>query len=125
MDKDLHAGIDPTDGGETSAAMEPMLIAEGSPHRGPLTDLAVELAAASAGLRRSLPEGVRAALADLVRSMNCYYSNLIEGHETHPVDIERALREDLSGDRGKRDLQLEARAHVQVQRWIDGGALAG
>ena len=30
------------------------------------------------------------ALADLVRAMNCYYSNLIEGHDTHPVDIERA-----------------------------------
>ncbi|MDE0540159.1 MAG: hypothetical protein OXH94_15705 [Rhodospirillales bacterium] len=34
---------------------------------------------------------VRTALADPVRSMNCYYSNLIEGHDTHPVDIERAL----------------------------------
>ena len=22
--------------------------------------------------------------------MNCYYSNLIEGHDTHPIDIERA-----------------------------------
>jgi len=36
------------------------------------------LAARSAGFRRSLPEGILAALADLVRSMNCYYSNLIE-----------------------------------------------
>jgi len=28
--------------------------------------------------------------------MNCYYSNLIEGHDTHPVDIERALKNDYS-----------------------------
>ncbi len=105
--------------------MEPAAISERSPHRGPLTDLAVELAARSAGFRRSLPEGVRSALADLVRSMNCYYSNLIEGHDTHPVDIERALRNDYSADRRKRDLQLEAKAHIEVQRWIDGGALTG
>ncbi|HEX9244032.1 MAG TPA: Fic family protein [Anaeromyxobacter sp.] len=112
-----------TDRGESLAMMEPMLIGEGSRHRGALTDLAVDLAARSAGFRRSLPEGVRTALADLVRSMNCYYSNLIEGHDTHPVDIERALRNDYSADRRKRDLQLEAKAHVEVQKWIDKGGL--
>lgn len=112
------------DRGEPLAMMEPALIAEGSRHRGPLTDLAVDLAARSAGFRRSLPEGIRSALADLVRAMNCYYSNLIEGHDTHPVDIERALRGDYSADRHKRDLQLEAKAHIAVQRWIDAGGLS-
>jgi len=57
--------------------------------------------------------------------MNCYYSNLIEGHDTHPVDIERALKNDYSQDAGKRDLQLEAKAHIIVQKWIDGGGLNG
>jgi Fic family protein len=57
--------------------------------------------------------------------MNCYYSNLIEGHDTHPVDIERALKNDYSKDAKKRDLQLEAQAHIAVQRWIDGGGLNG
>ena len=122
MDADTVAA---TDRGESLAMMEPMLIGEGSRHRGVLTDLAVDLAARSAGFRRSLPEGVRTALADLVRSMNCYYSNLIEGHDTHPVDIERALRDDYSADRRKRELQLEAKAHVEVQRWIDRGELKG
>jgi Fic family protein len=65
------------------------------------------------------------ALADLVRSMNCYYSNLIEGHDTHPIDIERALRQDYSAEPEKRNLQLEAAAHIAVQAWIDGGALRG
>ena len=110
---------------ESLALMEPLLIAEGSRHRGELTDLAVELAVCSAGFRRSLPEGVHTALADLVRAMNCYYSNLIEGHDTHPVDIERALQNDYSNDPRKRDLQLEAKAHISVQRWIDSGGLAG
>jgi Fic family protein len=57
--------------------------------------------------------------------MNCYYSNLIEGHDTHPVDIERALNKDYSADSRKRNLQLEAKAHIEVQTWIDGGGLAG
>jgi Fic family protein len=55
--------------------------------------------------------------------MNCYYSNLIEGHDTHPIDIERALNNDYSNDRRKRDLQLEAKAHITVQQWIDTGGL--
>ena len=114
------------DRGEQVSLMEPMRISETSRHRAGLADLAVELAAHAAGFRRSLPEGVLAALADLVRAMNCYYSNLIEGHDTHPVDIERALKEDYSSDAEKRNLQLEARAHIAVQRWIDdGGLLSG
>src|SRR3982074_2408084 len=80
------------DRGEDVRLMEPLLIGETARERGELTDLAVELAAKSAGFRRSLPEGVRSALADLVRAMNCYYSNLIEGHDTNPLDIERALK---------------------------------
>jgi Fic family protein len=68
---------------------------------------------------------VLTALADLVRAMNCYYSNLIEGHDTHPVDIERALKGDYSKDARKRLLQLEAKAHVAVQKWIDEGGLKG
>jgi len=111
--------------GESTTLMEPLLIGETSRDRGTLTDLAVELAQKSAGFRRSLPDSLVTSLSDLVRAMNCYYSNLIEGHETHPVDIERALKNDYSKDPRKRDLQLEAKAHVTVQRWIDGGGLKG
>jgi len=112
------------DRGELVSLMEPLLITEGSRHRGGLTDLVLELVQKSSGFRRSLPESLLASLADIVRAMNCYYSNLIEGHDTHPVDIERALKSDYSKDARKRDLQLEARAHINVQRWIDGGGLA-
>ncbi|MBW2588885.1 MAG: Fic family protein [Deltaproteobacteria bacterium] len=106
--------------------MEPMLVPDGSLQKARLDDLAVELASRSAGFRRSLPEGVLEPLADLVRAMNCYYSNLIEGHETHPVDIERALNSDYSVEPKTRNLQLEAKAHIAVQQWIDGsGGLYG
>ena len=110
---------------EAIGLMEPMHIGDSSSKRGDIVDLTVELAAKSAGLRKSLLPQIAASLADLVRSMNCYYSNLIEGHDTHPIDIERALKEDFSADAKKRDLQLEARAHIEVQKWIDEGGLAG
>ena len=113
------------DRGELVSLMEPMKISEGSRYRAELTDLAVELASHAAGFRRSLPAGILTALADLVRSMNCYYSNLIEGHDTHPIDIERALKDDYSTNTDKRNLQLEAKAHIAVQRWIDEGGLHG
>ena len=105
--------------------MEPLLIGQDSRHRPALADIALDLAQKSAGFRRSLPESLLPSLADLVRSMNCYYSNLIEGHDTHPIDIERALKDDYSKDAKKRDLQLEAKAHISVQQWIDGGGLKG
>ncbi len=105
--------------------MEPLLITDSSRHRGMLTDLAFDLTQKAAGFRRSLPPSLLTSLADLVRAMNCYYSNLIEGHDTHPVDIERALKNDYSKDARKRDLQQEARAHIAVQKWIDAGSLKG
>lgn len=113
------------DRGESVTLMGPARLSDSARDRPELTDLAVELAAHAAGFRRSLPEGVLTALADLVRAMNCYYSNLIEGHDTHPVDIERALKDDYSANREKRNLQLEAKAHIAVQRWIDSGGLHG
>ena len=105
--------------------MEPLLIGAGSRRRAALIDLALDLTQKSAGFRRSLPPALQISLADMVRAMNCYYSNLIEGHDTHPVDIERAIKNDYSQDAHKRDLQLEAKAHIAVQQWIDHGGLKG
>jgi Fic family protein len=53
--------------------------------------------------------------------MNCYYSNLIEGHNAHPREIDRALADEYSQDPNKRALQKEARAHIEVQRMLDAG----
>lgn len=114
-----------TDRREATALMEPLLIKQASRHRAGLTDLALELGQRSAGFHRSLPASLLISLADLVRTMNCYYSNLIEGHATHPVDIELALKGDYSHEARKRDLQLEATAHIMVQQWIDAGGVNG
>jgi hypothetical protein len=111
--------------GEHISEMEPTLISQGSRFRPELTALAFELTGKAAGFRRSLPNRVSVALAELVRSMDCYYSNLIEGHNTHPVEIERALKGEYSNNLEKRNLQLEAKAHIAVQKWIDDGSLRG
>src|SRR6266487_1841007 len=98
--------------------IEPVLPQEG--HR-ELEDQAFELVRAASSLAGLLNPTVRAAVGDLVRSMNCYYSNLIEGHNTLPRDIERALAKEYSAEPQKRNLQLEAVAHIQEQQKIDLG----
>ncbi|PBC20119.1 MULTISPECIES: Fic family protein [unclassified Mesorhizobium] len=85
----------------------------------PISDALAELAAASAVLGKSLHPRTAANLADLVRIMNTYYSNLIEGHNTRPRDIERALAGEFDKDKERRNLQIEAAAHVRLQAEID------
>ena len=115
----------PEDRGELISLIEPLCITVTAHYRTQLNDLALTLVAKNAILRQSLPCKLVPALASLVRGMNCYYSNLIEGHDTHPRDIERALRNDYSPNIEKRNLQLEAKAHISVQEWIDNGSLKG
>ena len=105
--------------------MEQLLVRDPVLRSRALPDVAANLISRTSALRNSLPPGVSAGLAQLVRVMNCYYSNLIEGHNTHPVDIERALNNDYSADPIERNLQIEAGAHIPVQRWIDDGGLEG
>ncbi len=78
---------------EYVALMEPMMAPEGEPG---LEDIALDLTAQAHALAARVHPLVQAAIGDLVRSMNCYYSNLIEGHNTHPRDIDRALKRDFS-----------------------------
>jgi Fic family protein len=101
---------------ETPVLMEPMLPPIGARQ---LEDRAFDLIQRASTLGGRVPTVVKTGIGDLVRSMNCYYSNLIEGHNTHPRDIDRALKNDYSTDPRKRDLQREAVAHIHVQRLID------
>lgn len=52
---------------------------------------AYRLAQKSAALS-SVPPATRAALQDMLRSVSTYYSNLIEGQSTHPMEVDRAVR---------------------------------
>ncbi len=100
----------------SESSMEPMLPAwQGTV----LEDLALELLGESKSLAASLAPATRAALARLVRSMNSYYSNLIEGHKTHPLDVERSLTEAGSSSAEARDLRMLAQAHIAVETKLE------
>jgi Fic family protein len=71
-----------------------------------------------AALQRAIHPLTAKALAKLVDSMNCYYSNLIEGHGTSPADIERALSNVFSEDKKQRNLQDLSVAHIRIDRMM-------
>src|SRR5436309_16090882 len=101
---------------ETPQRIEPTRLEETSEA---IADVIAELAAASATLGAGLHPRTARNLADLVRLMNTYYSNLIEGHNTRPRDIARALEGKFEHDSERRNLQIEAAAHMRVQRELD------
>lgn len=94
--------------------MEPML-----PEVTPLEDLALRVLSGASALGNTLPKETSGRVAELLRVTNCYYSNRIEGHNTHPADIERAMRDEFAEDKGVRTLQREARAHIEVQILVE------
>ena len=100
---------------ETPGRIEPALIEDAAPA---LTALATDLAGEAPRIGAGLHPEVAAALAEIVRGSNAFHSNLMEGHVARPEDIDQSLAvEDIPLDR--RDLALEARAHVTAQREID------
>lgn len=107
---------------ETPQRIEPARIEEPSEA---ISDLVAELSAETATLGKALHPDTAANLADLVRVMNSYYSNLIEGHDTRPRDIQRALAGNFDKDKERRNLQIEAAAHVRLQAEIDRLAATG
>lgn len=73
----------------------------------------------SATLKAAASEPVRAGLREIVRSMNSYYSNRIEGQSTHPAHIERALRQDFSATPDVARRQRLALAHIEAERELE------
>ncbi|MBD2767600.1 Fic family protein [Hymenobacter sp. BT664] len=81
-----------------------------------LRESALDIVEAAARLSGSLHPMTARAIADFLRPANSYYSNLIEGHDTHPLAIAQALREMYASDSRNRSLQLEALAHIAVHK---------
>ena len=101
---------------DNPAALEPLFPSD---RTGELRELALELLLKSARLGGLLHPITRRSLVELLRTMNSYYSNLIEGHNTNPLAIEKALQNDYSADPAIRALQLESRAHIEVQILVE------
>lgn len=74
---------------------------------------------ASLRLQGALHPTTRESLRALVRSMNSYYSNRIEGQGTHPVNIERALRADFSDRPDIARRQRLALAHIEAEKALE------
>ena len=101
--------------------MEPMLPED---RDGKLASLGLGVIRRAEQLRAALHPITRRGVADLVRSMNSYYSNLIEGHRTTPRDIDAALRKEFSRETKHRQLQQLHWAHVETQRKVSDEELA-
>lgn len=84
-----------------------------------LQDYALEVIQKSAALGSRQHPVTLDTLRDLLRIINSYYSNLIEGHNTHPHDIVRAMQKEYDSEPAKRNLQLESIAHITVQKEIE------
>jgi Fic family protein len=84
-----------------------------------LVDQARGVVASSIALTHSCHPSTLASLAGLLREMNSYYSNRIEGQSTHPRDIVRALNSDYSSDTATAKLQRLAVAHIEAERSLE------
>ena len=80
------------------SAMTPLLPGKNAA----LRDLGAELLANASKLSSAFNPITRSAIAKLVEPMNSYYSNLIEGHNTHPLEIEKALNKNYSKEPKKK-----------------------
>ncbi len=97
--------------------MEPMLPSEA--HSGELFEAASDLLRHAHQLSaRCRPEALE-GLRELLRAMNSYYSNRIEGQHTLPVEIEQALRADYSTDVDKAYRQRLALAHMATEQQLE------
>lgn len=102
--------------------MEPVLPME--VEQLPLMEAAADLRTEVARLLPGVGASSRAALALLLRAMNSYYSNKIEGQHTYPADLELALQQQFSMDQDVRRRQELAVAHMQVEAMLEPEACA-
>lgn len=70
-------------------------------------------------LQHAVAPSTRKALQELVRGMNSYHSNRIEGQGTHPGNIERALSADFSAAPAVAQRQRIALAHIEAEKGLE------
>lgn len=99
------------------AQMEPLLPSE---HRlAPLLEQAHDLFRRADRLSGLCQPGALSGLRGLLRAMNSYYSNKIEGQHTLPLEIEQALRNDYAQDADKARRQRLALAHMATEQQLE------
>ncbi|MHB1281573.1 MAG: Fic family protein [Acidithiobacillus sp.] len=97
------------------AQFEPLLPSDASV--APLLELAHRLIHAATSLDGKLSAASKSALTPLLREMNSYYTNRIEGQHTFPLDIQRALKGAYARDPDRARRQRLALAHIHTEEW--------
>jgi Fic family protein len=82
----------------------------------PLLERASDLTRAATALGTASGKAAQVELRALLRSMNSYYTNRIEGEHTRPSDIERALQQDFSANADLARKQRLAVAHIRTEQ---------
>lgn len=99
------------------AQMEPMLPGE---HKlGPVLERASDLIRKADRLVGQSPSGGLIGLRQLLRAMNSYYTNRIEGQHTLPLEIEQALRNQYAEDEDKARRQRLALSHMATEAQLE------
>ena len=83
----------------------------------PLLALAHDLSRAAGALTG---QPAPAELRNLLRAMNSYYTNRIEGQHTRPLELEQALRQDFSHNAALAARQRLALAHMETELELEG-----
>src|SRR5690349_2558199 len=99
------------------SSMEPMLPIDGDIV--PLLELAGDLRTEAAKLMPQIGPSARIALARILRAMNSYYSNKIEGQHTYPANLEAALQNNFSPNSEVKRRQELALAHMAVEEQFE------
>ena len=99
------------------AQMEPLL--PGEQRLGPLLEQAGDLIREADRLAGMCQPGALVGLRTVLRAMNSYYSNKIEGQHTLPREIAQALHNDYSTDADKARRQRLALAHMATEQSLE------
>jgi Fic family protein len=97
--------------------MEPLLPSEA--RLAPVLERAHDLIRQADRLAGWSRTGALSGLRQLLRAMNSYYTNKIEGQHTLPLEIEQALRNDYAKDADKARRQRLALAHMATELQIE------
>lgn len=86
---------------------------------GDYQDKLVELLQADSALNQTVPHSIRNSIEWLLRQVNCYYSNKIEGNPTHPKELLKAQAAQTGGNglavRSKAIQELLAHLEAQIK----------
>lgn len=82
-------------------------------------DKIVDLIRADAELNRSIPDSIRGSLEWLLRLVNSYYSNRIEGNPTHPKDLLNTQSQQGKKKTYQSKDLMELLAHLEVQMKLE------